>query len=242
MDSHLHIEAPEAPSLIALASATETLLFACGVDRVSSRAAIGLSESNPSTVRAFVGVHPSEALKSRNLRWLGEALQKASGLGEVGLDPKYSGVGPRSAQMAAFLSQLETARSSCKPVQVHSRNAESACLDALGGFALKAVLMHWLQQEEALRRAMEKGYFVSFGPALLYSRKLQRMASHSNQIQVVVETDAPVPFAPLGGVHGPSLVPSVVFKLAEIWGMNFEDARDLLAANANRYLTASGKG
>ncbi len=193
-------------------------------------------------VKAFVGVHPSEVLKNRSLRWLSGALQKATGLGEVGLDPKYSGVGPRSAQMMALQSQLEAAQSGLKPVQVHSRNAESACLNALDGFSLKGVLMHWLQHEEALPRAMENGYFVSFGPAVIYSRKLQRMAGRSNPAQVVVETDAPTPFTPLGGVHGPSLVPSVVFKLAGIWGKKFDDARELLVANATRYLGASEKG
>ncbi len=217
-------------------------LFACGVDRASSQAALCLSESNPSIVKAFVGVHPSEALKNRGLRWLAGALQRATGLGEVGLDPKYSGVGPRSAQMAALLSQLEAAQSSLKPVQVHSRNAESACLDALGGFSLKAVLMHWLQHEEVLPRVMESGYFISFGPAVIYSKKLQRMAGRSNPAQVLVETDAPNPFTPLEGVHGPSLIPSVVFKLGGIWGKKFEDARELLVANATRYLSASGKG
>lgn len=193
-------------------------------------------------MKAFVGVHPSEVLKEHDLTWVRRSLSNATGLGEVGLDPKYSAIGPRSAQMEAFLSQVKTAESAQKPIQVHFRGAETECLDALSSFRLKSVLMHWLQSEKALPEAMAKGYFVSFGPSLVYSKKLQRMAAKSDHSLVLTETDSPVPFGPLGEVHGPSLVPSVVFSLAESWKISFEEARAITVRNAMRYLGTSEKG
>jgi len=76
----------------------------------------------------------------------------------------------------------------------------------------------------------------------LYSKKLQRMAVRTSKDQVLTETDSPVPFGALGGVHGPSLVPSVVFKLSEVWGLGFEETRATLAGNAMRFLGLSEKG
>jgi len=189
-----------------------------------------------------VGVHPSNAQKAESLSWLEQDLRQASGIGEIGLDPKYSEEGLGSPQMKALMAQLELAQAVRKPIQVHSRDAEKECLDALGGFALGAVLMHWFQGEGLLQEVVQRGYYVSYGPSLLYSKKLQRMALHSSHDRVLTETDSPVPFGPLGGVHGPSLVPSVVFKLSELWGGGFEDTRATLAANAMRFLGLSEKG
>ena len=241
VDSHLHLE-ELASGDVAFAGATETLLVACGIDQQTSLATIRLADSNRRNVKAFVGVHPSEALNEAGLGWLGPSLERASGLGEVGLDPKYSPIGPESGQMKVLLAQLEAAQAARKPVQVHSRDAERECLAALDRFNLGPVLMHWFQAEPLAREATDRGYFVSFGPALLYSKKLQRMASRCPHTQALTETDSPVPFAPLGGTRGPPLVASVVFKLAEVWGEGFEDTRMTVATNAMRFLGASEKG
>jgi len=209
---------------------------------VTSSLALRLGEAYPATVKAFVGVHPSEATRTTSFSWLEQLLGRATGVGEIGLDPKYSEVGTGGAQMEAFLTQLRTAQEARKPIQVHSRDAERECLDALDGFDLGAVLMHWFQGEGVLQEVVERGYYVSFGPSLLYSKKLQRMALRCPRGQVLTETDSPVPFGPLGGFHGPSLVPSVVFKLSELWKGGFEETRGALADNAMRFLGLSEKG
>jgi TatD DNase family protein len=102
-------------------------------------------------------------------------------------------------------------------------------------------LLHWFNGESEMRRAEGKGYFVSFGPALLESRKLQRMASAYSLDLILVESDGPVPFAPLGGAEGPLTVPSVVFKLAELKGVPFEEMAEKTARNAMDYLPDLGK-
>jgi TatD DNase family protein len=226
---------------LALASSSDVLLLTCGVDRQTSLEGISLAQESMG-VRAFVGVHPSEVLKESDLGWLPGALESASGLGEVGLDPKYSSIGPRGAQVRAFHAQLEAADRSRKPVQVHSRDAEGECIDTLGTFRLRSVLFHWFQDEGRLGRVQDSGYFVSFGPSLVYSKKLQRMAMNSQRGLVLTETDSPVAYGPLGGASGPSLIPSVLFKLAELWKVTFGEAAQAVSQNTSRYLGASEKG
>ena len=242
VDSHLHLEGPRWADQLSIARATDSLLVSCGVDRETSAITLRHAETFPKAVRAFVGVHPSEVLKDTGLAWMEPALARAAGVGEIGLDPKYSASGPGTAQMRAFLAQLQMAQDAKKPVQVHSRDSARECLDALGGFGICQVLMHWFQDERLVGEVVDRGYFVSFGPAVLYSKGLQRMARRCPHGQVLTETDFPVPFGPLGGGLGPALLPSVVFKLSELWGEEFEDARSILTGNAIRFLGLSEKG
>ena len=242
VDSHLHLGGNGTAVQISLARATGTLLVTCGTDRGSSSVALRQAEEFPGNVKAFVGVHPSETAIETDLAWMEQAVPRADGVGEIGLDPRYSENGPGNPQLKAFLAQLEMARAADKPIQVHSRNAERECLDSLGGFTLRRVLMHWFQGEALVGEVADRGYFVSYGPALVYSKKLQRMARRTPRDRVLTETDSPVEFGPLGGCHGPCLVPSVVFKLSELWGEDFETTRAALAGNAMRFLGLPEKG
>jgi TatD DNase family protein len=232
IDSHTHLgDYPDEAQVLSFASYTSTLLVTAGTNSSSSLHGVSLSRKHPELVRAFVGVHPSEAQRGEDLGWLEGALKEAAGVGEVGLDPKYSAVKGDSQQMKLFLSQLEAADRAGKPVQVHSRGAERECLDALGTFSLRKVLLHWFQGEKEASEADGKGCYVSFGPALLVSKKLQRMAAVWGRDRVLVESDGPVRFAALGGPGGSWLVPTVVFKIAEVFGCTFEEARDDLLKN-----------
>lgn len=240
VDSHLHLDGEDAPDTIGFASAAGALLLACGVDERTSNLLLRQAESAPTVVRPFVGVHPSEAERAGTMDWLEGAARRASGVGEIGLDPSYSPTGRGSAQMEAFLHGVRVAEALGKPVQVHSRSAEMDCLDVLGASRAPRVLMHWLESEEALPEVMDRGYFISVGPALLYSKKLQRIAARADPSLVLLETDSPVPYAPLGGVRGPALIPTVAFKLAELRGEGFAEALRRCSENSLRFLGEKG--
>ena len=133
--------------------------------------------------------------------------------------------------------QLDKADLLGKPVQVHSRGAEATCLEVLETYSLRAVLLHWFEGEEMIERAVSIPHsFFSFGPAILYSKKLSRIARKCPEEMVLTESDGPVPFGPLGGARGPGLIPSVALKLSELWGESFDETTSRLAENAERYL------
>jgi len=241
-DSHLHLADYQDPDAeLVLAVSVKALLTAVSTDQDTSRKSLEIASKHPETVKAFVGVHPSEATKIESLTWFAGMLDEAAGCGEIGLDPKYSESGPGSRQAQVYEAMLQAAETARKPVQVHSRGAENACLQGLSRFSPKGVLLHWFEGEE-LREVMDRGYFISFGPALLYSKKLQRMAVSSDRSLVLTESDGPVSFGPLGGVKGPALVPSVIFKLAELWKLGVEETGDLLLENYHNYIDRGGKG
>jgi TatD DNase family protein len=197
-----------------------------------------LRDGNLGAVKCFIGVHPSEAVSTpAGLEELSPLWEAADGVGEIGLDPKYSEVSPKSAQMGLFRAQVEVAGRLKKPLQVHSRGAEGSCLDVLDGYSLGPLLMHWFEGEELLERVLSRPRtFVSFGPAVLYSKKLQRIAKRCHPEAVLAESDGPVSFGALGGAGGPGLVPSVAFRLAELWGKSLDEAFLQLSLNFRSYI------
>ncbi len=242
IDSHVHLcEYGNHLSSLGLARYSETLLLSAGIDKATSLTTLEIAKSEPKLVKAFVGTHPSEAQAGTDLEWFVSALREAAGAGEIGLDPKYSEVAPDSPQMSLFTGQLVAVERAGKPVQVHSRGAEKTCLETLTSYRVGPVLMHWFQGEAELREVGDRGYFTSFGPALLHSKRLQRMASRLGPDRVLTESDGPVTFGPLDGAGGPSLIPTVVFKLAELWKMTFSEAEERLLRNGLSYLGSSGK-
>jgi TatD DNase family protein len=242
-DSHVHLaDFEDWSGVLRWASASETLLMTNGTDGQTSRKGVQLAAEYPDKVAAFAGVHPSEAGKENGLTWVESVARKATGLGEIGLDPKYPGFGEGGPQLRAFEAQLGVAERLKKPVQVHARDAEELCMHILGSWEVRTVLLHWFEGESLAPTAASRGYYVSFGPALLYSKKLARIAAGYPLDRLLTESDGPVPFAALGGASGPSLVPSVVFELASIRRMSAEEMRAQLALNAGDFLEGKGKG
>lgn len=237
-DVHIHLPAYADPgAVVAAAEARGMRLVSVTVSPAETEPNLELRKHYPS-LKSFIGVHPSEATSTpRALEELSPHWARADGIGEIGLDPKYSQVSPGSPQMLLFVGQVQVAERTGKPLQVHSRGAESACLDLLEVHSLGSVLMHWFEDDGLLDRVLSRRrFFVSFGPALLYSKKLLRCAKRCPPEAVLVESDGPVAFAPLGGADGPGMAPSVAFKLAQIWGRSFEEAVDQLSVNAQAYL------
>ncbi len=243
-DCHLHLsECSDVESILNFARSEPFELFSVSVGVEGSRWNLELGRRQPEKVRAFVGIHPSEASRDQPLEELERLSRDADGIGEVGLDPKYSSVEEGSPQVRLFTEQLGLAERLGKPVQVHSREAEMACLDKLNSFHPPSVLLHWFEGEELASQAAGRGYYVSFGPALLYSKKLARIAKEYPGDLVLTESDAPVAYRALGElVAGPYLIPSVVFCLAKLKGVDFEEMETSLSENSRRYMKGSGKG
>ncbi len=237
VDAHVHLPSyPEPRRVIEAARETRTTLVSCTVAPNEAEVNLRFRELFPGAVRCFLGVHPSDAGAEPPSISFGSLVSEADGIGEIGLDRKYSETSPGSHQMNAFLDQLAMAERLGKPVEVHSRGSEKPCLEILGSFRPRSVLMHWFEGEEYLQQVASKGYFVSVGPAILYSKKIRRIASRIPVERVLTESDGPVPFGPIGGRGGPSLIPSVLFGLSEVRMVRFEELAATVASNLRGFL------
>jgi len=246
-DAHMHLPEYVDPSeVIRNARARGMRLFSCTVRPAQAELNVRLAEENPGIVKCFLGVHPSDAPEdviADSGSAFGKLLQRCDGIGEIGLDPKYSVVGENSAQVRWFVAQLGAAEKMNKPVHVHSRGSEKQCLDILETFRLRSVMMHWFegQTEQAVQRVVANGYYVSFGPALLYSKRIRRLACRVPEERVLTESDGPVAFNALGGMGGPDTIPSVLLALAETRRCDFVEMEGRVEENAGSYLGAEDR-
>ena len=200
------------------------------------------------SVSAFVGVHPELFQKvafkitkdiideiCNEIQFLSE---RSSGIGEIGLDPKY---GSMDLQRHLLDRQLEIAESRENlALTLHTRETLSETLDALSRYQIRnSVLFHWFSgTEEELKRAHSFGYYTSFGLPVLYSKRIAKLVSQADQDLLLAETDSPIIFESISKSEPetPFGVSSVLFGMSILRGVPFEEMLEINENNANRYL------
>jgi Tat protein secretion system quality control protein TatD with DNase activity len=219
----------------------------------SSRLNIELAEQSNGSIIPFVGVHPQIFADANskpksltgNLEMMIEKLVKltteAHGLGEVGLDEKY---GSWDLQLDLFGSQLKICEEKSNfPINIHSRNCISQIAEILSTYDLSKskILFHWFAgSENELGELQSKGFFVYFGPAIIFSKRLQSLVKIAEESLILPETDSPLFLSALGSAANisPFALTSVIFKIAEIKQRSFREMAELLEANTAEYLQA----
>ncbi|MEM3830407.1 MAG: TatD family hydrolase [Conexivisphaerales archaeon] len=198
------------------------------------------SMQNSSMVSAFAGLHPNS--DQDELEAFTEKMRKNAnsidGIGEIGLDSRtYS-----NKQLKVFKAQLEIAEKLEKPVSIHSRGKVQEILDILPSFRLRKVLMHWPDcTPSELSRIVQRGYFVSFGPATVYSKRLSSLAMQASMESILVESDSPVKYGAcfLARESNPSYIVSVIFHIAMIKKVETEFFEDITRKNSIAFLDKS---
>lgn len=138
------------------------------------------------------GVHPWDA-DMQLVATLGEQLSDAQAVGETGLDFVH---GPsREVQTEALRAQLRLARERGLPVVLHCVKAFEPLMRELAACEPRAVIFHgFIGSPEQARRALAKGYFLSFGERAFASPKTLAALRETPLSQLFLETDdSPVP-------------------------------------------------
>jgi len=251
VDAHIHLADPayadRIESVIEDAARNKvTRLLANAVDYETSIQTISLAKQYETTVLAAVGIHswtvvsqsPFDLAKFERL--LDENREYVKAIGEIGLDGKYTqDEEKRNRQKEVFQLFLRMAEKRQLPVVVHSRLAVDEVLDELSRFNLPRVLLHWYDGPiEKLKLIKDRGYLISIGPSLLYSKRITEIARNSDLSMVLSETDGPVSYrGPFEGkMTQPSFVIDVVHKLAEIRSEEAQRVRDAVWNNFQRLI------
>ena len=246
IDAHMHlfpsVRSSYVDEVVEFLRARGNRVIAVSIDVSSSIETLRIGRSFPSQIIPFIGVHPASASTERvsSFEQMVNDETGILGIGEIGLDGTYSTDAVTvEKQRIVFDQMLSIAERLNKPVSVHSRGAVTETLLAIRRFSLNRVMLHWFAGTESqLKEAQEMGFMVSFGPASVYSRKIQRLAKISNPEMTLVESDAPVRFSACFGGHAadPRMVGSVVNTLARIWEISYNEVAALISKNTLRYL------
>lgn len=258
VDAHLHLADPgydgQVEQLIENSDKNKVAqLLSNATDYDTSTKTIALAKRYPSKVLAAIGVHPWTATKSTKYQLdnfeqlIEENVDSVRAIGEIGLDGKYTHDETlKSREKEVFRFFLELAERKRLPVVVHSRQAIDEVLEELSKFDLPKVLLHWYDgPTETLKLIGQRGYLVSIGPAIFYSRRIAEIAEAVGLDMILTETDGPVRYRGLFAdkLTQPSFVVNVTRKLAEIRGLSTDEMREKVWNNFSKLVpSATGNG
>lgn len=189
------------------------------------------------------GVHPSETAgfdgkgKERLKALLSD--EKCIAVGEIGLDYHYPDT-DKQAQRKAFIDQLLIAEEAELPVQIHARDCAAdalALLREMKGCLNKGFLLHCYGfGAEMIDDFLSLGAYFSFGGVVCFknARKVVESVFACPADRLISETDSPYLSPFRGEKNTPANIPVIVKKMAEIKGMDEEELKNIIQANAER--------
>jgi TatD DNase family protein len=196
-------------------------------------------------VSRFVGIHP-EFANTENIDEFVKVFNcntgQIDGIGEIGLDPAYVGNNTTAyqKQKEVFCNMLRLSEITRKPVSIHSRGSLNDILDMLSTYNTGNVLLHWFSgSKKQLRKCMDMGLYVGYGPLLVYSCEKRVLLKNTNINQFLVETDGPVKYSKCFKGLTPlpsSFLASVVNTASNVLGKSFHETRENLIENSEHFL------
>src|SRR4030042_475628 len=200
IDTHAHLEEIENLEQ-ALAQAKEAglaAIIAVGSDITSNAKTLEIAEKHPGFVYAALGWHPwyiKESEIEANLEFISANIDKAVGIGEVGLDyhKRVRAVADKDLQKRVLRELLKIAKEHDQPALIHSRYAWRDAFDLVKEAGLAKAVFHWYTgTSSVLRDIIDSGYYISVTPAVEYHEEHQRAVKETPLGQLLLETDRPV--------------------------------------------------
>jgi TatD DNase family protein len=200
IDSHTHLELCEPADTDLVEAAVEAgveRMVTVGTESASCRAALATAEDFPQ-VWAAIGRHPNAATgfddaDAAELAALA-AHPRCVAIGETGIDLYREGA-PLEDQQRAFRAHIALARTTGKPLVIHTRAADDETLALLGAEADGlTVILHCFSMAERVEECLEHpDWWFSFAGNVTYpsAAPLRTAMLRVPEDRLLVETDAP---------------------------------------------------
>jgi TatD DNase family protein len=250
VDAHVHLSDEEYAGCIDeiiedARLANVVALVSNSVDLETSIKSLELAEKYAGLVYAALGIQPvsvehlAEVELERTLDLISkQKMNKAVvAIGEIGLDSNHTSTW--NDQLRVFDEMLHCAERMRLPVIVHSRDAVEQVIDRLPSYNLMRVLLHFFTGPAgALSKAIENGYYVSEGPATVYSEGIREIVRKVPTTNLLTETDGPVRFykPPFKGKRTtPAFIPEVVRAIAKIKETSEQSVAEKIVGNFDQF-------
>ena len=244
-DAHIHLSDTEyehdIPLILNHMKKLRVKACCVSMDHTSSKKTLELGKKSD-FILPFIGMHPEKAQDDSEsiFKLIDENNEKISGIGEIGLDRTYTNSDKEFVkQEQVFRTQLSYAEKFRKPVSIHSRKALTEIFEILPSYNIPTTLLHWFDgNKKQLQKAMDLDYYVSFGPAMVYSKDKQVLLSKANKDKILVETDGPVRFSRCfeNKTAQIDFIPSIIFCASKLLHMNYDELCDVIEQNSRRFL------
>ena len=244
-DSHIHLSDPVYDEdLNHIVKGMETMkIKACCVsmDCTNSKRTLEIAKQS-NLILPFIGIHPECASDDLDqmTNLILDNIDVISGIGEIGLDPTYvQSNEDKKNQTLVFESLLSIAEKYQKPISIHSRKSLDDVFEIMTSYKTKNALLHWFDgSKKQLRVAMDMGFFVSFGPVMIYANDKQTLLTKTDEDKILVETDGPVRFSRCFEMKSAQIgfIPSVIFCSSKILNKQYDEMTSILEKNSKNFL------
>lgn len=246
IDTHAHLdEMEDLEQVITEArSANIVAIIAVGSDYESNQKVLTLARAYENYVYPALGFHPSNiggADIERNLKFIEANIDKAVGIGEIGLDyhKRVRARADKDLQMHVFRQVLRIAGTQRKPVLIHSRYAWRDAFNLIDEAQLDKVVFHWFTgTSSVLRDIISHGYFISATPAVEYHEEHRRAVKEIPLDRLLLETDSPVVYrrgTEFEYESRPAHVLRVLKGVSALTGMDEVQIAEVTTGNALRF-------
>lgn len=164
--------------------------------------------------------------------------KKIKAIGEVGLD--YHWVKDHKLQQrqkVLFKNAIDLANETQIPLVIHSRKAESDCLDILEKQAQTQVLLHSFEGNlEEINRSKDLGYLISIPTNIVIRKGRRKVAIRAGLENIMLETDSPYS-APSQDIfpNTPASIPIAAKKLSHVLDLDYCEIMSITTTNAENF-------
>ncbi|MBT9149542.1 MAG: TatD family hydrolase [Dehalococcoidia bacterium] len=200
IDTHAHLDDIENldPAIARAREGGLIAIIAIGVDYESNNRVLEIAERYRSLVFPALGCHPGElraAETERNLQFIEDNVERAVGIGEIGLDyhKRVTSKASKDTQKQVLKDVLSIAKRYAKPALIHSRYSWRDCLALVQELGVERAVFHWYSGPmSVLHDLIRQGFFASATLAAEYHEGHRRAISETPCDNLLLETDSPV--------------------------------------------------
>ena len=223
-----------------------------GVNPEANREVLQFVKKYPDIVRASLGIYPIDALGlapdavglpfhqgkinlDEEFSFFEKNKAQITAIGEVGMDFHWAEKEKTyNEQAEIFRKIIRFAKKVKKPVVIHSRKAETECVQILGEeIQNKEILVvnHCFSgKKDIIRQAAALGHYFSVPANVVKSSQFQTLVKIVDLKQLLTETDAPW-LTPYGERSEPSYVLESIKMIAQIKRISIEEAANAVWEN-----------
>ena len=248
IDTHTHIDGEEFKDDLDMVAqrakeSGATKLFVPGINLGSVDTVRAVCDKYPGYCYGMTGLHPEDV--KADYKEVIEKMRSVSypyiAIGEVGLDFYWSREYEKE-QLAAFEMQVEWSVESGLPLMIHCRKAQNEMVRIMRRYEgrLHGGVFHCFtgNEHEAEELLAFEGFVLGIGGVLTFKKSNlpQTLPAVVPLSRIVLETDSPymAPVPHRGERNESSMIPHIIEKMAEAYGVTADEVADVTTDNVRR--------
>jgi len=223
--------------IISNANKENVKIIIAGIDVKSNRKILEIKKENLQ-VEICLGIYPTEALKlsekeiNSEIEFIKKNKDKIVAIGEVGLDLKENLKETLEKQKENLSKFVKLAKELNKPIIIHSRKAESECIEFLESLNYNQIVMHCFSGNfKLVKKIIENNWMMTIPTSVKNSQHFQKVIEITPIENLLCETDSPYLHPDKKFPNEPANVIESYKKISEIKNIPIKKVEKILENN-----------